>query len=203
MSSISASTPGQQQQQQSSIDDQVEELDDYSFYHHPTWSQRWPHPDFAEEAMKAWEKRPWSKHEYRLSRGFLCNTMPFLLPWGYIIYHTVYASESDKIWPLAMVKLTRYINDEIEQDLRLCLERYSDDPRPEQLVQESREDFLISDKEQWNSTGIEQIRRRFVDYRCETKIGMYRGCGRFAACKIIDELSPKSIIAAPEKDGYP
>ncbi|KAB8278171.1 hypothetical protein BDV30DRAFT_156276 [Aspergillus minisclerotigenes] len=193
MNSISAFIP-----EQPSIDDPVEELDENSFYHHPAWTRRWSHPDFTEEAMRAWEKMPWYGHSGRLARDFLSDTMPSDFPWGYVIYRTVYTAESDKLWPLAMAKLTRFLNYEIEQDLRGRSECRGTDPRPEQLVQESHRDVVISDKQCWDGAGIEQVRQHFADYRRKTKIGVYGGSGRFEACIMIDERSLRSIIAAPD-----
>ncbi|KAK6829071.1 hypothetical protein RU639_003706 [Aspergillus parasiticus] len=193
MNSISAFTP-----EEPSIDDQVEELDENSFYHHSTWTQRWSHPDFTPEARRAWRNETWYKHSNRLSRNFLRSNSSIRFPWGYIIYRTVYTIESDELWPLAMAKLTRFINDEIEQDLREYPDRYGDNPRPERLVQESHRDVVISDKQRWNGAGIEEVRQHFADYLRKTKLGVDGGCGRFQACMVIDDRSLKSIIACPE-----
>ncbi|KAB8222313.1 hypothetical protein BDV33DRAFT_168892 [Aspergillus novoparasiticus] len=193
MNSISAFTPAQP-----SIDDQVEELDENSHYHHPTWSHRWSHPNFTEQAMRAWRKEPWYGDHQRLSSDFLYSKGIHNFPWGYIIYRTVYTAESDKLWPLAMAKLHRFIKHSIMQDYSLQVDRYGDNSRPEQLVQESHKDVIISDKQRWDGAGIEQIRQHFKSYLGKTKLGMDRGRGRFEACMVIDERSLKSIIASPE-----
>ncbi|KAE8346756.1 hypothetical protein BDV24DRAFT_123426 [Aspergillus arachidicola] len=193
MNSISAFTPAQP-----SIDDQVEELDENSHYHHPTWSHRWSHPNFTERAMRAWRKEPWYGDHQRLSSDFLYSKGISRFPWGYIIYRTVYTAESDKLWPLAMAKLTRYINHKIMQHHRLSAEHCGDDPRPERLIQESHKDVIISDKQRWDGAGIEQIREHYAEYLRKTNIGVYGSCGRFEACMVIDERSLKSIIASPE-----
>ncbi|KAB8239084.1 uncharacterized protein BDW43DRAFT_305969 [Aspergillus alliaceus] len=92
------------------------------------------------------------------------------------------------------------MNYEIKQDLRRDPERYSDNPRPEQLVQESHRDVVVSDKRCWDGAGIEPIRRHFADYLHKTKLGAYGGCGLSEACMVTDERSLKSIIACPKPD---
>ncbi|KAL5040764.1 hypothetical protein BDW71DRAFT_201909 [Aspergillus fruticulosus] len=44
-----------------SINELVTEIEDDSFYHHPSWSQKWSLPEFTGEYKATWEKAPWSK----------------------------------------------------------------------------------------------------------------------------------------------
>lgn len=183
-----------------SANDQVEELKDDEFYHHPAWPQRWSHPDFTDEAMVEWGKEPWYREKRRLTCQFLRSSSPSQFPWGYIIYRTVYTPESDELWPIAMERLTRFMNDEIDYQMKSRRRKLEEDSRPEQLVKESHKDVIISDKKRWDGASIEQIREHFAAYLRATGIGMSVGMGRFGGCLVIDERSLKSIVATLDPD---
>jgi hypothetical protein len=181
-----------------SINKLVDEIDDDSFYHHPSWPQRWSHPEFTSNYLNNWRKAPWSKQRRRTTR-FLIPSPDSKFPWGYMIYRTVYTAESDELWPIAMDKLTQIMNYSIESELYadIC-HKEPGDPEPdstaEQLVKESYKDVIFSDKKFWDRASIEQVRQHFTEYLHASK---GRGDGRFEGCLIIDERSLKSIIASP------
>lgn len=174
-----------------SINELVDEIDDDSFYHHPSWPQRWSHPEFTGYYLDNWIKAPWSKQERRWTTRFLIPSMRSKFPWGYMIYRTVYTAESDELWPIAMDKLAQIMNDSIESELDADTDS---DSTAERLVKESHKDVIFSDKRFWDGASIEQVRQHFAEYLHASK---GRGSGRFEGCLIIDERSLKSIIASP------
>ena len=186
----------------SSINDLVTEIDDFSLYHHPSWPQRWSHPEFAGDYVNNWRKAPWSKQTKRRTTRFLLNSLESQFPWGYIIYRTVYTAESDELWPIALEKLDQSMNYSIDSDLNTAKENREKnsedpepepDPTPERLVQESRKHVIFSDKKFWDGASIDQIRVHFTQYLCASK---GRGYGRFEGCLLIDERSLNSIVAS-------
>lgn len=79
----------------SSINALVTELDDFSFYHHPSWPQQWSHPEFTSDCIETWRKARWFKEtEERRTTRFLYPSLESQFPWGYIIHRTVYSAES-------------------------------------------------------------------------------------------------------------
>ncbi|KAJ6031850.1 hypothetical protein N7540_002582 [Penicillium herquei] len=173
--------------------DQVEELADGKFYHHPVWEQRWYHPDFTKEAAVRWRQEPWYKDTHRTSQRFLSH-----FPWGFIIYQTTYTPESEKFWPLVMERLTHELKDGIDCESK----RYPNDTRPEELVKESHKDVIISDLSRWNGSSIEKVREHFAEYLRKIKQEGSSEEARFASCLVIDERSLQSIIAEDDSNRF-
>ncbi|CAI7583424.1 unnamed protein product [Penicillium pancosmium] len=162
----------------------VTEQDDQSFYHHPSWSERWSHPEFVGHFPSKWLNAPWLEQTKRSPPRFLYPSVPSKFPWGYIIYRTVYTAESDELWPLAMDKLTKIMNYCIDSDLHAEIRwKEPEDEEPdadaERLVKETHKD----------------VRHHFAEYLRASKA---RGAGRFEGCLFIDERSLKSIVASPD-----
>lgn len=111
-------------------------------------------------------------------------------------------TESDELWPIAMERLSRLMNAEIESQLNHPRKRFGDDPRPEQLVEASHKDVVFSDSARWDAASIEQIRERFSEYLRAIKRDVCGGCGRFGGCLVIDERSLKSIVATDGSIGF-
>ncbi|GIJ89560.1 hypothetical protein Asppvi_008502 [Aspergillus pseudoviridinutans] len=149
MTSIPSSSSSAPSPDPASINEQVDEIDDDSFYH-PSWRQRWSHPEFAGYYSNNWRKESWSEQQRRLTTRFLIPLLDSKFPWGYMIYRTVYTAESDKLWPIAMDKLTQIMNYSIESDLYTDHHKEPEDPEPdstaEQLVKELCKDVIFSDK---------------------------------------------------------
>jgi hypothetical protein len=178
----------------------VTEQDVQSFYHHPSWSERWSHPEFVGLFWKNWLKAPWLKQTKRTPTRFLYPSVPSKFPWGYIIYRTVYTAESDELWPLAMDKLAKIRDYSIDSDIHADIrEKEPEDEEPdadaERLVKETYKDVIFSDKQFWDGASIEQVRHHFAEYLRASK---GRGTGRFEGCLFIDEWSLKSIVATPD-----
>ncbi len=179
-----------------SINQLVEEIDEHSFYYHPTWAQRWSHPDFTGDCDR--KLASWLKQGGDQTTRFLFSAMNYKFPWGFIIYRTVYTPESDEQWPIAMNILDLIINDAIDTELQEKIRRKNpEDPEPNgepaRLVRESRKDVIFSDKRYWNEAGTEQIRQHFREYLRASKGTIY---GRFKGCLVIDEFCLKSIICS-------
>ncbi|KAL4745632.1 hypothetical protein BDW72DRAFT_186367 [Aspergillus terricola var. indicus] len=201
--SSSSSSPSTSPLDQSSINDLVTEINDFSFYHHPSWPQQWSHPKFTSDCEDRWREAPWFEQtKERYTTRFLSPFLESKFPWGYIIYRTVYTSESDKQWPLALKKLDWALDYGIDSDLDSAKRKLEDmtsntDPEPEsmpeQLIKESRKHVVFSNKKFWDGASIEQIRAHFKQYLRASK---GRGYGRFEGCLMIDEHSLKSIVAA-------
>ncbi|KAJ5115775.1 hypothetical protein N7456_000123 [Penicillium angulare] len=182
----------------------VTELDDTSFYHHPSWSERWSHPDFVGVYWKNWLNSRWMEQRRR-TKKFLYPSVRSNFPWGYITYRTVYNAESDELWPIAMDKLARVMNNSIDSDLHAKLESMEPedlkDPQAvpdadaERLVKITHKDVVFSDKDFWDGASIEQVRQHFSEYLRASK---GRGTGRFEGCLVIDERSLKSITDSPD-----
>ncbi|KAH1297266.1 hypothetical protein KXW98_004399 [Aspergillus fumigatus] len=179
-----------------SINKLVNEIDDNSFHHHPSWPQRWSHPEFAaDDFSRTWVHAPWFQNTKRRARRFLFPALPSKFPWGYVIYRTVYTAESDELWPIAMDKLSQIIDYAIDcqvyADIR---DKEPEDPQPEstaeRLVKESRRDVIFSDKF-WDGAEREQVRQHFVEYLRASK-GHHHG--RFQGCLRNDEKLLKSIV---------
>ncbi|KAJ5316722.1 hypothetical protein N7508_001230 [Penicillium antarcticum] len=182
--------------------DQAEELDCDKHYYHPIWPQRWTHPDFTEQASAKWKEEPWYENTAdRITHRFLTQQFLCHFPWGYIIYRTVYTPESEELWPIAIEKLTRVINKWIKGELNHPRKRYGDNPRPEQLIEESHKDVIISDSSRWDGASIEQVRGHFAQYLRKIKQEEHCEDSRFAVCLIIDERSLKSIVATEDPHG--
>jgi hypothetical protein len=182
----------------------VTEQDDYSFYHHPLWSEQWSHPEFVGHYSNNWLKAPWIKQTKRRTTRFLYPSVDSKFPWGYIIYRTVYTAESDELWPIAMDKLAKVMDYSIDSDFYAEI-RYKEpeDPEPEadaeRLVKETHKDVIFSDKRFWDKASIEQVRHHFSEYLRASK---GRGTGRFEGCLLIDERSLKSIVASPDPQSW-
>jgi hypothetical protein len=55
ITAVSSSSPDP-----TSMNELVDEIDDYSFYHHPSWPQRWSHPEFpADDFLRSWVYALW------------------------------------------------------------------------------------------------------------------------------------------------
>lgn len=181
--------------------DQAEELDDDKHYHHPVWPQRWLHPEFTKEASEKWRKEPWYRSTAdRITHRFLTRRPLCQFPWGYIIYRTVYTSESDELWPIAMQKLTGVVHKWMKGELHHET-RYGDDPRPEQLISESHKDVIISDSSCWDAASVEQVRDHFAQYLHKIDQENYSVDSRFALCLMIDEKSLKSLVKTNDPHG--
>ncbi|KAJ5904314.1 hypothetical protein N7504_006697 [Penicillium tannophilum] len=174
----------------------VNEIDIDSFYHHPSWPQRWSHPELTGKYKKRWVKEPWFKDNNRQPKRFISKLLPFQLPWGYVIYRTVYTAESDELWPIALDKLAKMRNYCIDADLHATIRhKKPKDPEPdsnaERLVKETYKDVIFSNKKYWDGADIEKIRQHFAEYLDASKGRGYR----FEGCLMIDEPSLKSIAA--------
>ncbi|KAL3475539.1 hypothetical protein BJX99DRAFT_229514 [Aspergillus californicus] len=154
-SSSSSSSPSTPPLDPSSINDLVTEISDSSFYHHPSWSQKWSHPEFTSDCQNGWRNATWFEQtEERYTTRFLYPSLQSSFPWGYIIYRTVYTSESDKQWSLALKKLDWALDYRIDSDLDSARRRKSEDMKsdaepestPERLIKESRKHVVISNK---------------------------------------------------------
>ena len=182
--------------------DQVEELDPVKFYHHPVWSQRWHHPVLTKEASAKWRQEPWFKNAAdRRSRQFLTRRLPCYFPWGFIIYRTVYTPESEELWPIVMERMAHQLHRGIECELDHPMELHGDESRPEQLIEESHKDVIISDPSRWDGASIEQVRGHFAVYLRKIKQEDYSEESRFASCLVVDERSLKSI-AKEDRNGF-
>ncbi|KAJ5415787.1 hypothetical protein N7465_004482 [Penicillium sp. CMV-2018d] len=182
--------------------DQVEELGPEKFYHHPVWPQRWHHPVLTKEASAKWWQEPWFKNAAdRRSRQFLTRRPPCYFPWGYIIYRTVYTPESNELWPIVMERIAHQLNRGIECELDYPRERHGDESRPEQLIEESHKDVVISDPSRWDGASLEQVRDHFAVYLRKIKQEDYSEESRFASCLVVDERSLKSI-AKDDRNGF-
>ncbi|KAJ5986448.1 hypothetical protein N7451_010813 [Penicillium sp. IBT 35674x] len=193
-SNVPASASSPPTRDPAEINKVVIEHDDSSFYHHPSWSERWSHPEFVGHYSNNWLKPPWIKQTKRRPRRFLYLSVPADLPWGYIIYRTVYTAESDELWPIAMDKLAGVMNDSIDSDLHVEL-RYKEheDPDPdadaERLVKEAHMDVAF----------LRQTVLGWSQYRAKYLLASKgRGTGRFEGCLFIDERSLKSIVNSPD-----
>ncbi|CDM37042.1 unnamed protein product [Penicillium roqueforti FM164] len=181
--------------------DQVEELDSDKHYHHPVWPKRWHHPDFTKEASENWEKEPWYRSTTdRITHRFLTKQFPYHFPWGYIIYRTVYTPESEELWPIAKEKLIRVMHEWMKGELHHET-RYGNDPRPEQLIEESHKDVIISDPGRWDGASIEQVRAHFAQYLRKIKQEEHCDDSRFAVCLMIDERSLNSLVKTDDPHG--
>ncbi|KAJ5930941.1 hypothetical protein N7466_006434 [Penicillium verhagenii] len=180
--------------------DQAKEPDEDEFYHHPVWSEseRWSNPEFTDEGRARWRGEPWYKSETSSTahRFITRNAQNFCYPWGFIIYRVVYTAESDRLWPLAMERLAYSLN--------LAIKDGSADRqgRPQQLVQTSHKDVILSDAARWDGASIEQVRDHFAEYLRKTDQDVYPNEQRYALCFVIDEKALKSITAPGHRVGW-
>jgi hypothetical protein len=100
-----------------------------------------------------------------------------------------------------MEKLTRAMNKWMKGELNHPRKRYGDDSRPEQLIEESHKDVIISDSSHWDGAGIEQVRGHFAHYLRKIKQEEHCEESRFAVCLMIDERSLNSIVATDDPHG--
>ncbi|CEJ61909.1 hypothetical protein POX_h09379 [Penicillium oxalicum] len=165
--------------------------------HHPSWPERWSHPEFTgplRDLRKRWCKQPWYKHNTRPSVMFIKRLS--CLPWGFVIYRTVYTAESDRLWSTCLAKIDRYVHwsiGDIDED------EYPDsDPFPEKFVRETYKNVIFEDRERWEGASLEQIRADFKQY--SEFLGMEDGSHIpwSKACLVIDEQCLNSIVSAFE-----
>ncbi|CAG8930831.1 unnamed protein product [Penicillium salamii] len=176
--------------------DQVEELNHEKFYHHPVWSQRWHHPELTQEALSKYQQEPWFENAaHRPSHQVLTQFFPCNLPWGFIIYRTVYTSESEKLWPIVLERIAERLKKGVMSQAR------GNESRIEQLMVKSHKDVIISDPHRWNTASIPQIRSHFVEYLRKLNQTECSDIPRLASCLLIDEKSLKSIVE-DEKYGF-
>ncbi|CAG8005795.1 unnamed protein product [Penicillium olsonii] len=176
--------------------DQVEELDHEKFYHHPVWSQRWHHPELTEEAFSKYQQEPWFKNAAsRPSHQILTEFFPYNLPWGFIIYRTVYTPESEELWPIVLERIAETLKGGAMSEAR------GNETRVEQLTFKSHKDVIISDPHRWDTASIPQIRSHFVEYLRKLNQTGCPDIPRLACCLVIDEKSLRSIIK-DERRGF-
>ncbi|KAL2802906.1 hypothetical protein BJX63DRAFT_425692 [Aspergillus granulosus] len=125
--------------------------------------------------LSKWGKAPWSTQDHRQTTRFLFKCPQFNLPWGYIIYRTVYTAKNPK------------------KEKKKKPGGPEPDPTPERLVKESRKHIIFSNKRFWDGTSIEQIRTHYAQY-LRTSNGF--NYGRFEGCLVIHERSLKSIVSS-------
>ncbi|KAJ5461185.1 uncharacterized protein N7458_002737 [Penicillium daleae] len=165
--------------------------------HHPSWPERWSHPEFTgplRDLRKRWCEQPWYKHNTRRSVRFI--KWLSCLPWGFVIYRTVYTAESDRLWSSCLAKIDRYVHWSIGNFYE---KRYPDsDPFPEKFVQETYKNLVFADRERWEGASLEQIRADFKQY--SESLGMEDGSHIpwSQACLVIDESCLNSIVSAFE-----
>ncbi|KAJ5792457.1 uncharacterized protein N7503_008435 [Penicillium pulvis] len=184
--------------------DQTVEIPDHEFFPHPVWLQRWYNPEFTDEGRAKWEAEPWYESTAQREPHRILRRPTRCFPWGFFIYRTVYTAESDRLWPLAIEKLTRVLGECIEGDLKFGRpnRRGADDPRPEQLAQASHKDAVIYDADHWDGASIDLVRDHFAEYLRKTNQVECGGEQRLALCLVIDERALKSIIAPEDSVGF-
>ncbi|KAJ5901082.1 hypothetical protein N7504_007075 [Penicillium tannophilum] len=171
----------------------TDDPDDETF-HHPSWPERWTHPEFMvshDERRAHWIQQPWWKDRDRTSVNFIGN---FKWPWGFMIYRTVYTPESNEVWTSCLDKITRYIHWGIDH---VDGERYSgQDPFPETIIKESYKNVIFDDRERWDEASWEQILADFNAYLKSLGVEVGSDVPRFTACLVIDEKCLQSIMRA-------
>ncbi|CAG8011762.1 unnamed protein product [Penicillium salamii] len=169
--------------------DQVEELDHEKFYHHPVWPQRWHHPELTKEAFSKYKQELWFKDAAdRPSRRILTQLFPCNLPWGFIIYRTVYTPESEELWPIVLERIAKRLKEGVMSEAK------DNESRVEQLMVKSHKNVIISDPHRWNTASIPQIRSHFVEYLRKLNQTGCPDIPRLAACLVVDEKSLNSIV---------
>ncbi|KAF9888814.1 hypothetical protein FE257_008183 [Aspergillus nanangensis] len=172
----------------------IENMPEDVFYHHSSWPERWSHPSFQKK--QEWVNHLWYRESGRYASSFLHRNISEDFPWGFIIYRTIYTPESDELWPAVLSKFTRYIHYEID-----CQCDVVDDRMPEQLVHESHQDVIISDKK-WDGASVDQIRENFLSYLVTTPRGLEFTNPRFKGCLVIDAPALESLLHAPEPENW-
>lgn len=165
--------------------------------HHPSWPERWSHPEFTgplRDLRKRWCKQPWYKHRTRRSVMFI--KWLSCLPWGFVIYRTVYTAESDRLWSACLAKIDRYVRWSIsnvyEDEYR------NSDHFPEKFAQETYKNLIFEDRERWEGASLEQIRTDFKQYSEFLGIEDGSHIPWSKACLVIDESCLNSIVSAFE-----
>lgn len=165
--------------------------------HHPSWPKRWSHPEHTSsphELRKQWCEQPWYKNDTRPSVMFI-KWLRYL-PWGFVIYRTVYTAESDRLWSACLAKIDRYVQWSIGQ---IDEDEYPDGDRfPETFVQETYKNLVLEDRQRWDGASLDQIREDFQQY--SESLGMEDGSHIpwSKACLVIDDQCLKSIVSAFE-----
>ncbi|KAJ6003013.1 hypothetical protein N7451_005560 [Penicillium sp. IBT 35674x] len=84
------------------------------------------------------------------------------LPWGFVIYRTVYTAESDRLWSTYLVKIDRYVQcsiGQINKDEFLAGDRF-----PKKFVQQTYRNLVFEDRQRWDGGSLDQIREDFQRY---------------------------------------
>jgi hypothetical protein len=97
--------------------------------------------------------------------------------WGYVIYRTVYTAESDSVWDSVIAKLDAYVHKEIESDIWEHANRIPNpvldnpdeelvpfDPQPNQEVIAKYNNIIISNRENFDGTSIDDVANHFMDW---------------------------------------
>ncbi|CEJ60519.1 hypothetical protein PMG11_09090 [Penicillium brasilianum] len=118
------------------------------------------------------------------------------LPWGFVIYRTVYTAESDRLCSACLAKIDRYVQWSISDIYEV--EYRDSDPFPEYFVKETCKNLGFEDRERWEGASLEQIRTDFKQY--SKSLGMEDGSHIpwSKACLVIDESCLNSIVSAFE-----
>ncbi|GFF89251.1 hypothetical protein IFM53868_05773 [Aspergillus udagawae] len=171
------------------------------FFHDPSWTIPWSHPEFTGSDMerhKRWRQQPWFKDKQRSSIQLLRRASAKRWPWGYFIYRTVYTPESDQVWSACVEKLDRYVHWEIDH---LDGDRYTkaeDHGFPEKLVHEGYRNVIGENKERWDGASIKQIREDFKSLVASQGAEIGDVVPRYAVCLVIDHHCLDSIMRAFE-----
>ncbi|KAK2731183.1 hypothetical protein FQN57_003545 [Myotisia sp. PD_48] len=128
--------------------------------------------------------------------------------WGYVIYRTVYTTESDAIWDSILSKLEAYMFREIDKKLWVDYTtlwpqnshdsaRQTPDAASFAEVREHIQHKVMDDKSLYDGLSIPQVRRKFLEFR-ELCTGSALLTLMWGMCLIIDQEVLHSIRDAPE-----
>lgn len=168
----------------SATEDSDEEL-----FHHPSWPERWTHPEFTvshDERRARWIQQRWLKDRKRTSVRFMGS---FKWPWGFIIYRTVYTPESDQVWSACL--------DQINSCVRWAIDQHGAkyaDQTPERILKETFKNVILQDQGRWDGSSVEQIRADFIAHLESIGSSIGDEVPRSTVCLVIDDECLQSIV---------
>lgn len=123
--------------------------------------------------------------------------------WGYAIYRTVYTSESDVLFPLALAKLDAYVHHEIDWDLyddslvAHTPEKPPYDPAPNREIRDRYESVVLEDMERYDGASMDSIREYFRQW-VEGQGKWVGDDPRFQVCLVFDDAAVRALSDAPD-----
>jgi len=118
------------------------------------------------------------------------------MQWGYIIYRTVYTSESNELFPLVVQRLEAYMMEGLRSTYTPSSLRDEEATLALQVRQQCQ-NIVIEDREQFDNVTFAQLRAHFQSYIEDDETGRWESGGGSKMFVVVDAEVMQSILSAP------